>query len=51
MINSSNNFNKPLTKNMTTLQTTNTFLNKKRRKFDYIHDQLLMMGLTIHGKK
>jgi hypothetical protein len=27
------------------------FMGKKRRKFDYIYDYLLMLGLTYHGKK
>jgi hypothetical protein len=30
---------------------TNIYLGKKRRKFDYIYDYLLMLGLTFHGKK
>ena len=29
----------------------NTFLNKKRRKFDNIHDHLLIIGLLTHGKR
>jgi hypothetical protein len=28
-----------------------SLLNKKRRKFDIIHDHLLMLGLFNHGKK
>lgn len=29
----------------------NTFIGKKRRKFDYLHDYLLLIGLIYHGKK
>ena len=29
----------------------NVFLHKKRRKFDNIHDYLLMFGLKYHGKR
>jgi hypothetical protein len=29
----------------------NTFLNRKRRKFENVHDHLLMIGLLTHGKK
>ncbi len=28
-----------------------SLLNKKRRKFDIIHDHLLMLGLFNHGKR
>lgn len=28
-----------------------SFLNKKRRKFDIIHDHILMLGLFNHGKR
>jgi hypothetical protein len=30
---------------------TNCFLGKKRKKFDYIYDYLLMVGLVYYGKK
>jgi hypothetical protein len=29
----------------------NVFIGKKRRKFDYIYDYLLTIGLTHHGKR
>lgn len=35
-----------------TNKVSNTsLLNKKRRKFDIIHDHLLMLGLFNHGKR
>lgn len=33
------------------LKTENNFLGRKRKKFDSIHDQMLMLGLMHHGKK
>ena len=47
--NSSNEENNIASKN--SYSYMNTFLNKKRRKFDNIHDHLLMIGLLTHGKK
>lgn len=37
--------------NKNSINFVNTFLNKKRRKFDNVDDHLLMIGLLTHGKK
>ena len=48
-----NFFNKDLLENGETPEEMNNkiLLGKKRRKFDYIYDYLLMMGLTHYGKR
>lgn len=49
------NFSKEISKMLDFNNSNKTshfsLLNKKRRKFDVIHDHLLMLGLFNHGKR